>query len=543
MRTWKTLWLFLCLMLPVLADDPSSSGSKTTTKSPNLISPVKPIKALEFKPLTAVQIRKPLAIKMMKIKPIIPSATLPKPQGPDPAATLDLSDMIDDPGLLEDLAMVCGWDSHLILQDTAAPHVFYYIPREFLLKRDPDGYRLNVQYNTRTEAEAPSVMLTAELESPHQPGDVNLLKAILRQALELKASDPLDIRALPGLGATADLAALATGLALAPERVHVTPPAHLKQILRMTLSLTQDETEEVLAQVARDGLVGTLNAKVKETVIPIPLRIQYQQFSGTQLKGFEEWSQGRTMASLENLTDFPVNLETINAYRLQNGQLERLSKKLKPLDMAPGKSKSLSLPPSKQLLGENLMVTWMGLSLKGDCESCIKKIDLKVRKGVGLAPGSKVHLEAIPSLFGEFGLYKLIVHVQSPYFTANGTGVQEQEVTLSFDQNLNESLQIFVPGDKGNEPLLYKYRLEAVMESGETRLEPQWTEARKLSQFFGASQVSGLFPDTPSPSSTPETSEPQESEDSSNTAEVPDDSTNTIETTDTTNAPEENPGE
>jgi hypothetical protein len=533
MRTWKTLWLFLCLILPVLADDPSSTGSKTTTKSPKILSPAIPAKTLQFKPVTTVQIQKPLAIKMLKIKPILPSATLPKPEGPDPAATLDLSDMIDDPGLLEDLARVCGWDSHLILQDSAAPHVFYYIPREFLLKRDPDGYRFTVQYNTRTEAEAPSVMVTAELESPHQPGDVNLLKSILRQALDLKASDPLDIKALPGLGATADLAALATGLALAPERVHLTLPAHLKQVLRMTLSLTQDETEEVLAQVARDGLVGTLNVKVKETVIPIPLRIQYQQFSGMRLKGFEEWSQGKTIASLENLTDFPVNLNAINAYRLQNGQLERLSKKLKPLGMEPGKSKSLSLPPSKELLGENLMVTWMGLNLEGDCESCLKKIDLKVRKGVGLAPGSKIHLEAIPSLFEEFGLYKLIVHVQSPYFTANGTGVQEQEVTLSADQNQHENLQIFIPANKGNEPLVYKYRLEAVMESGETRLEPQWTESRKLSQFFGSSQVSGLFPDTPSASGPSETPESNESGASSPT----------VETEDAPDAPEENPGE
>ncbi|MBU4053965.1 MAG: hypothetical protein KKA41_06310, partial [Proteobacteria bacterium] len=344
MRTWIALFIFLGLMLPVPAEDNSSSGGKTTKNAKILLSPIKPMKTMEFKPVTAVQIRKPLAIKLERLRPILPSPTLPKPKGPDPSAILDLSDVIDDPSLLEDLAMVCGWDSHLILQDTAAPHVFYYIPREFLLKRDPDGYRFNVQYNTRAEPGQPSVMLTAELEAPHRSGDVNLLKSIMRQALGLKATDPLDIKALPGLGATADLQSLATGLALTADRIHLTVPAYLKQVFRMTLSLTQDETEEVLAQVSRDGLVGSLNVKVMDTVIPIPIRIQYQEFSGPRLKGFDEWSEGKSIASLENITDFPLNIDSINAYRLQEGNLERVSKKLKPMDMEPGKTKPLSLP-------------------------------------------------------------------------------------------------------------------------------------------------------------------------------------------------------
>ena len=511
MRTTTVFAILFCFLFSANAEDKpavinqklllrpgvstSVKSSTTTTVNGTTVSTARMAQTMQFKPVTAVQIKKPMLLKLENIKPITATTTPAKPKGPDPAATLDLSDIIDDPALIEDLGQVCGWDSHLIIQDLAAAHVFYYIPREFLLKRDPDGYRLNVQYNAKEEEGKPSVMVTAELQAPHRSGDVKLLKSILRQALELKSNDPLEIKALPGLGSTADLAALATGLTIDPERIHLTPPAHLKQVFRLTLSLSQDETEEVLAQVARDGIVGNLNVKVKDALLPIPIRIQYETFSGPRLKGFDQWAGGKSVSSLENLTDFPVQIAAINAYRLKNGNLERLSKDLKPVDIEPGAAKSFKLPSAKKLLGDNLTVTWMGLSLDAGCTDCIKTIDSKVRKGVGLAPSSHLHLEAIPSIFDEFGLYKLIVHVQSPYFTAEGTKLQQQEVALTADENENEDLMVFVPSDKGEDPLLYKFKLEAVTETGEARVGSEWEDARKLTQYFGSSQMEMLFED------------------------------------------------
>ena len=449
--------------------------------------------SLQYQPVTAVRIQKPVFKNLKNLRPIIPEEAVEQPQGPDPSAALDLSDIIDDPALLADLGVVCGWDSHLLLQDKAAAHVFYYIPRAFLLKRDADGYRFNVQYNSRTEAGQPSVMITAELQAPHQTGDIHLLKSILRQAFDLKPTDPLSVKALPGLGATADLQALSTGLTLAPERIHLEPPGHLKQVFRLTLSLTQDETEEVLAQIAHGGLVGRLNVVVEQVRIPVPIRIQYTRFAGPRLKGFDQWARGNPIASLENVTHFPMALAAVNAYRLENGRLERLSKKLKPVQIHPGAKKTLKLPAAEALLGDNLMVAWMDLDFDSNCASCLEAIDQNIRKGVALAPGSLLHLEAIPGVFDQFIVYKLIVHVRSPYFTARASAVQKKEITLTADDNINENLMLYIPTDKGGDPLLYKYRLEAVTQTGQTRMAPQWEDGRKLTQFFGSSQVEALF--------------------------------------------------
>ncbi len=485
--------LFLSLGLSAQAGEtPPTLGSPVSIDR-NAVKSARPAPSLHLKPLTSARIRRPLPAKLKNLKPIIPDSVSVKPKGPDPAASLDLSDVIEDPALIKDLGSVCGWDSHLILQDSAAPRVFYYVPRAFLLSRGQDGYRLNVQYNTQAEPGEPSVMVTAELQAPHRRGDVRLLKSILRRAFDLESRDKLRIKAMPGIGAEADLQALTTGLTLPPERIHLTPPAHLKQALRLTLSLTQDETEEVLAQIAGAGLAGTLNVKAGDAFIPVPMRIHYAQFSGPRLKGFDEWADGGSISLLENVTDFPVELKSINAYRLSSGRLERISKRLKPVEIAPGKGKSFRVKAPEKLLGGSLVLAWMGLEMDAGCKDCIDRIDSSIRKGVALAPGSRIHLEAIPSLFEEFGVYKLIVHVKSPYFTAEASDVQKKEVTLTPDENENENLLVFIPSGRGEDPLLYKFRLEAVLETGETRMSPEWENSRKLARFFGSAQLGELL--------------------------------------------------
>lgn len=450
-------------------------------------------RTMQFKPLTAVQIKRPALLKLEKLKPIVPSSETVKPEGPDPLAVLDLNDVIDDSSILEDLEQACGWDSHMIFQDIAAPGVFYYIPREFLLKRDKDKYRFSVQYNTQAEGAQPSVTMTAEMEAPQRTGDAQLLKAILRQALGLKPQDSLTIKALPGLGSTADFQALATGLKLPSERITLSPPAHLKQVFRLTLLLTQDETEEVLAQIAGDGIAGNLNVSVKETVVPIPIRIRYDYFSGSHLEGFDKWIKGDIVTSFQNLTDFPILIEAINAYRVTGGKLERLHKKLNPATISPGKARLNNLPGSENLLGKSIEVAWLTSSLDQSCDECLKQIELKARKGISLSPGSRIRLEAIPGIFEEFGLYKLIIHIESPYFTVEGATVRQEEVSLTIEENEDESLMIFVPSDRGKDPLLYRYRIEAVTETGETRIAPEWQDAGKLTQFFGSSHLKDLF--------------------------------------------------
>ena len=451
------------------------------------------LRAAKFKPLTTVNIKKAPLAKLPQLRPII-SPKPAKPEGPDPKAALDLSDIIENPGLLEDLSEACGWDGHLIFQDKAAGHVFYYLPREFLLLRNSKGYGLNAQYNYQAEPGQPSVMLTAEVAAPHRSGDVTLLKAIIREALGLKASARLELKSLMGLGAKAEMQAVAIGLSLTSERIHLSPPAHLKQPFRFSLALTQEEVEEVLAQIAREGLAGSLHVKVGEESVPVPIRIQYSRFAGDRVQGFEDWIKGKPLSKLSNVTDFPLEVESINAYRMKGNQLERVSKQIKKSRaIPPGGQRPFKLPEVRRVLGDNLLVAWLGTSLDTECTSCLQSVDRAVRKGVALAPSSQIKLEAIPAVFSELGLYKIVVRVRSPYFVAGGTEVQEREAALTQEANMNSDLSIYVPGDRGPNPLLYRYQLQVVTEAGDSIEEKEWHDARSLSEFFGTSQLEALM--------------------------------------------------
>jgi len=449
----------------------------------------------QFKPMTAVIIKKPVKPNLFLL-PIVPIKPTPvKPEGPDPKASIDLADMIEDTSLLEDLAMTCGWDPHLIFQDKAAGNVFYYLPREFLLVHDEMGYGLSVQYNHLKDPEKPSVMLTAKLAAPHHKGDILLLKSILKQAFDLKASDKLTLKSISGIGATADMQGISAGLSLPSERISISLPSHLKKTLHLTLSLNQDETEEVLAQITREGLSGSLNVKVGEVLVPVPIHIQYLNFAGSRVDGFTQWVENRPIGMIKNLTSFPVKIDSINCYRVKAGQLERISKNLKASTILPGKKKSFKLPSANKVLGNNIMLAWIGTSLDSSCLNCIKTIDKDVRKGVAVAPSTHIKFEAIPDVFSDFEIYKIIVQVQSPYFKAGGGKVITREVELTEENNIHQELVIYTPEGKGLEPLLYRYRLKLVTVEGNSLFEQNWHDSRTSSQFFGASHLEPVMGD------------------------------------------------
>ncbi|WDP90208.1 MAG: hypothetical protein HUN04_11040 [Desulfobacter sp.] len=481
----------ICLLLLALFLMSAAPCTGAEPKFKALAAP-KTLQMKAFKPVTAVMIKRPLKLNL-KLRPVVPPAPV-KPEGPDARSAVDLADIIEDAALLEDLSVTCGWDPHLIFQDKAAGNVFYYLPREFRLVHDPvSGFGLSVQYNHLKEGQEASVMLTAQLAAPHHPGDIPLLKQILKQAFGLKPADKLTLKSISGIGATADMAAIAAGLSLPPERISLTLPAHLKQAFRLVLLLNPDETEEVLAQITREGLTGSLLVRVGEDAVPVPIHIRYTAFAGEKTEGFSQWAENRPKGRLKNVTPFPITLDSINGYTVYNGSLKRISKTLKPATLAPGQEKSFKLPPVAKVLGTNVTLAWLGTTLDSGCTKCMEKVDRQVRQGVAAAPSAKVKLEAIPAVFEDLELYKILIQVKSPYFTAEPGPVREKEAELTQDENTNTDILLYPPSDRGETPLLYKYRLKLITAEGAVLAQPDWKDSRDLSLFFGATQIEPLL--------------------------------------------------
>jgi hypothetical protein len=88
-----------------------------------------------------------------------------------------------------------------------------------------------------------------------------------------------------------------------------------------------------------------------------------------------------------------------------------------------------------------------------------------------------------------------VVRIRSPFFVANGREVLENEVQLTADDHQNDGIRLFVPSGRGDNPLLYRYQLLAVSNSGESYAQTEWQDGRALSQFFGTAQLEGLMSD------------------------------------------------
>jgi hypothetical protein len=475
------------LTAALLAGTPGTAA-ETATMQMRTLKRVKP--AIVRKPVTPVAVRQ---LRPLKLKPI--GDAVKKATGPDAAAALDLVDIIEDEGLLEDIGSVVGWNPHRIIQDKTATHLFYYLPSALLLRCDAGKYALHVQYNAQEEGSNASVTLIAELEAPYRSGDMELLREILQAGIRPPASVKIKTKAIQPLNATARIDEIAAGLAIPPERIGVTLPATLREPLRLALSLTPDETEAVLALIATSGITGTVTIEVGGSGVAIPFRLHYGQFAGDVLPEAAEWEAGRALKQLTNASPFPLTLDSVNAYVLEKGQLKRISKALKEVaPLKPGKSRKFKLPSAAALFGGKPLIVWFGYRLETECESCLAEVDASVRAGIALNPLESLRFEAIPSIFESYGIYKLLLTVKTPYLTAKGDRVATKEIELTAEANRDESIRIYMPQKaKRPDPLLYKYRLSLVRSDGSEAGGTTWEEGRSLNLYIGSSQVEALL--------------------------------------------------
>ncbi len=466
----KTCWLLLFMGLFLFLGGEAPGLAQTR--------PVKLIR-LELKPLP-----------LKKLKPFTERPS--PPSGPDPARVLDLADLLEDQSLLQDLGKVTGFDPHYILQDKSAPHVFYYVPRAFLLLCDEAGYHLGVQYNYQARPGEPSVTLNMDLAAPFQAGDTRLLKHLLREGLKPPPGITLKVKALPALGAEVNLEALASGVALPAERLHVVLGAHLRKPLRLSMLLTPEEVEEVLTQLASEGLVGELVVGIGDKTIPIPLEIRFTEFAGPKVQGLEDWLQHKKQVKIRNLTYFPMRLQGLCAYRLQGSTLERYCRGVKG-SLRPRQAVPLRIPPPEKVLGRNLLMVWFDFRLDTSCKECLARIQQEVRRGVSLTPTTILTWEVIPSTFEKMGLYKVVVELRSRGLSASG---KETTKVLAFSpEETHQEVLLYLHEKQPR----YLYRLQVVTQDGEQFRQEDWQESDRLTQIIGKKQLEEVLSSAKTP--------------------------------------------
>lgn len=444
----------------------------------------------------------PLKLKMVDMKRLNPITSEKKePKGADPQRYISLRDLLEakDTLLLEDIDKIASWNSNLIFQDKEATHVFYYVPKEFRLILNENGYSLGVQYNSAQNSDEPTIVFTADLSAANNSvanssGDIVLLKGILRNALGIKEGDTLEVKSIAGTGATLDFSAVTAGLAIPAERISAVVPAHMSDDLRIVVSLKPDEAEAFLTQVAHEGLSGTVKIPLGETTVDIGFNVQFAGFSGEVTREFQKWwLQGENIKTLTNISPFPLTVKAINAYVIEKGNLKRVSKKIgNDVVIEPGEAKKFSITAATKVIGSEIVTAWLDADLQTDCDKCIAKIREQVNRGISAAPTTTITFEAIPQIFEDYELYKLVVQVKSPYFFADSKKVTAKEIELS-EENAQTSLNIFFPEGKGDNPLLFKYRIKLIKADGQTLASGEWQKSTEKSLMIGSYQLKQLF--------------------------------------------------
>lgn len=480
-------------MLCILVCGPAAAVAADNAPAPKplLMRPVKATAVTRAAPVGNFKL-KPLQVKALaRIKPVTQSKKVP--QGPDLDASLSLADVISDEALLSDIQERVGWDSHLIFQDKAASHLFYYLPRELLLIRDKEGYHLSAQYNAAQEQGKASVMFTAEVAAPHQKGDLALLKNLLAQALELASADAVKIKAFPALNMRINLQAMGAGLAVDAERMQVIAPSHLAKPVRLILSLTQDEAEAAMAQITHEGLLGSVEIPVGDQQVKTGLRIQYSDFAGPSLDGIDEWLSGGKVERVENHSAFPVTIDSINAYLIKGRELQRQQKQLKTTSaLEPGAQRAFKLPTLKKLFGNGVVFAWFETGQQLDCQPCLQKIKAQVSRGISASAARQMDIEVIPAVFSEWDLYNISVEVRSPYFTPEANKLENRTLVFTAEEN-RQHLPFYFPADKGASPLLFRYRLSVVSNDGRQSSSDQWHDSHETGLILGSYQLAPLM--------------------------------------------------
>ncbi len=439
----------------------------------------------------------PAALKLIKANPNLrlPDKTghkKVKPQGPDPSTALDLVDMVDDEAVISDLEEVAGWNPHLLFQDSAVPTLFYYIPRELRLVYDSSGYNLRVQYNSIQGAEQGSVLITMEIKAPYHSGDVKVLEKILKSNWDPAS----EVRALPAFGAQADLETITAGFGLDAGQLHLTSPSTLRQACSLVINVTPDQAEALIAQMSSTGVSGNLNVPVGERPVSIPVILAFDRFSGEVLEGLKEWQNGKKVDRLINLALFPVRIKSVNAFVSQGNSLKLRSKSLKKsVVIKPRGAKPFRLPSVSKLFGHSVVMAWLDTEIISDCKSCRKHIDKMVRSGIGTSPMETVTFEAIPDVFDQYNLYKLIVEVKSRFFSANGDYEEVREMEITPDSSKSASVNLYIP--PGMQKSRFQYRLRVISADGREILQDSWQPGTSTHIYLGSYQLRPVLGEPP----------------------------------------------
>ena len=357
-----------------------------------------------------------------------------------------------------------------IYRDHTSLNTFYFLPSGYLLKRDPiDGFEIDFLHLTRDEeANQDSILMAFTLETRQLKGGLSLMKKLASYAIEPPANDkPVSLNRLPISDVKVNFAGLSS--LIPEENIKVlNHPSKVGDQIKVQARMNQGQKESIVASIRSNNLSGEVVFKINggDFEINIPYVVSFTDYSGDWLTDI---TQLTTSESIENVSPFPLIVSGIVAYTADKSKktINRYEiPMVEPIIMEPGAHARADKSYAQLISSYGDVVTAWPTFERVVCDECLNVIEREILVSPAQARRTDLPIEAIPSVFTRFEVFKLLVEVRSNLFSPNNDYTEVKVFTLRPDQSITTAT-LFVNRDDGEQNQGFEYRVKAVLESGE----------------------------------------------------------------------------
>ena len=398
-----------------------------------------------------------------------------EPTGPDVSAPpIHLADIYEEKSryIIDDFDNQIAYNEKLI-RDNSSLNTYYFYPNAYFLKYDSQhGYALDFLHRTREEDSAEDLIVMTFTISPRlNNGGFSLIKRLAENAVTPANNKKVDLKRLPISSVKVMMQSLTSFIAEEKLRV-INSPQDVGDEIRVQATMTQSEKEDVVASIRSGGLSGDLifTTNGEKFEIIIPYYVNFTDYSG-------EWvtdiTKMKTTESLSNMSPFPLLFKGIVAYTEKNNHVSRHFVPLNsPIVLPPGARATADKAYNTLLANKGkVLSTWAAYD-KVACDVCLNTIEQEVLVAPSVASRAELAIEAIPNIFSEFSLFKVLIEIRSKKFSSSGDFEEIKTVTLREDST-QEILTLYIDRDKGSEEN-FEYRITPYHSDGEDTKKSSW---------------------------------------------------------------------
>lgn len=264
---------------------------------------------------------------------------------------------------------------------------------------------------------------------------------------------------------------------IADDDISIRAPKSIRDPIELSISMKESVMQEVVTFLRngglRDGVVlidaGTAN-------VQIPINFELDQFSGPITTDFSNVGPGHP---LRNLGPLPITLKGFVVYSKHNSVIERSYTSFRnPVYVPPGATRTV--PNFRSMVKGVFLMAWFDLDQDSSCQSCFDAVEKQLLAVAGLTRKDTLTIEAIPNIFSDMGIFKIVIEVKSPFFTAANDDLEVHDVVLKKDAP-SKSLILYIDKDKEVSERRVSYRYEIISTDGKNpAVFSRWRESDTL---------------------------------------------------------------